>query len=99
MDITFGDIVQAAQKLTSPEKVALIKMLQPDVQSIPVTREHLIAELEALRIAGAFDKEQSLYAKYARPGFDGPSEEELHAYLHEVGTEWEKELDDLIAPD
>jgi len=95
MDLTFGDIVQSSHKLTPPEKVALIKMLQPDALSIPITRESLIAQLEALRAAGSLDNEVSLYGKYARPGFDGPTEEELHAYLREVGTEWEKGLNEL----
>jgi hypothetical protein len=41
---------------------------------------------------------ESLMGKYSRPGLN-VSDEELNAYLHEIGTEWEHELDDLINGD
>ena len=97
-DMTFVEIVEAAQKLTPPQKAALIQTLQADTETISLTREQAIAELEALRAAGAFDHAESLAGKYARPGVE-VSEDELNAYLHEIGTEWEQELDDLIDDD
>jgi hypothetical protein len=97
-DLTFEEIVQAAQKLSAPQKAALIQTLQIDDENVRLTREQAIAELEALRAAGAFDQVESLAGKYARPGLD-ISAEDLNAYLQEIGTEWEEELDDLIDHD
>ncbi len=63
-----------------------------------LTREQAIAELLALRAAGAFERVESLAGKYVRPGID-ISIEDLDAYLHEIGTEWEQDLDDLSESD
>jgi hypothetical protein len=98
VDLTFEEIVQAAQKLTPSQKAALVHTLNTHDEDNRLTREQAIAELEALRAAGAFDKVESLAGKYARPGID-VSAEDLNAYLHEIGTEWEQELDDLIDSD
>lgn len=59
-----------------------------------LTREQALAEWQALRAAGAFDRLESLAGKYARPGIDLDIED-LNAYLSEAGTAWEQELDDL----
>ena len=37
---------------------------------------------------------ESLYGKIAMPGVEW-DEAELDSYLHDVGTEWERELDEL----
>jgi len=97
-NLTFIEIVQAAQKLPPPQKAALIQTLQTEEVSGDLTREQAIAELEALRAAGAFEHVQHLAGKYARPGLE-IGEQELNAYLHEIGTAWEEELDDLIDHD
>ncbi len=55
IDLTFEEIVQAAQKLTLSQKAALVHTLRADEPNEPLTRERAIAELEALRAAGAFD--------------------------------------------
>jgi len=83
-EITFTEIVQAAQKLSPPQKAALIHTLQSEDTLTSVTRAQAIAELEALRAAGAFEHVESLAGKYARPGV-AVSEEELDAYLQEIG--------------
>jgi hypothetical protein len=100
IDISFEELVEAAQKLRPEQKAALVQTLQPEIvfEEIPLTREQAIAELEALRAAGAFNGVESMRGKYAHPELD-VSGEELNAYLREVGTEWEKELDDLINDD
>ncbi len=59
------------------------------------TREQAIAELEALRGAGAFDQVKSLFGKYANSGAD-VSAEELLAMIRESATEWESELDEFF---
>jgi hypothetical protein len=92
-EITFEDLVRAAQKLSPEQKAALVHSLKFESE-ISLTREQAIAELEALRAAGAFEHVESLYGKYARPGVE-VSEEELNTYLHQIGTEWQQELDDL----
>ena len=62
-----------------------------------VTRpaKDLIDELDNLRAAGAFKNVESLYGKYANPNAPEMTEEEFHAQLHAMATEWEQELDDL----
>jgi hypothetical protein len=60
------------------------------------TREDLIAELEALRAAGAFNNVESLRNKYANPALDALTDEQLSADIHEAATEWEKELDEFF---
>jgi hypothetical protein len=97
-DLTFVEIVQAAQKLTPSQKAALVHTLQTDSENNSLTREQAIAELEALRAAGAFDHVESLAGKYMRLGIE-LSDEDLNAYWHEIGTAWEEELDDLINRD
>lgn len=61
------------------------------------TREQLIDELNDLRAAGVFDDTESLYGKYANPDAPEMSEEDTHAELHAIATEWEQELDELNA--
>lgn len=99
VDLTFAELLQAVQKLTPAEKAVLREYLEPDsAEDYSPTREEIIAETEALRAAGAFENLESLRGKFARPGLE-ITEEELNAYLHEIGTEWEQELDELFGDD
>jgi hypothetical protein len=61
------------------------------------TRAELIAELDQLRTAGAFANGESLYGKYANPNVPEISEEEFHAQMHVIATEWEQELDEFTS--
>lgn len=61
------------------------------------TREELIEDLENMVAAGYFNKPESLYGKYANPAVVDMTEEEFHAQIHAIATEWEQELDDLDA--
>lgn len=99
--LTFTELVKAAHQLSHAEKVALLRTLQPEVaiEETGLTREQAIAELEALRAAGAFEHIDSMRGKYARPDLAEVSDEELNAYLRAIGTDWEEELDDLAKPD
>lgn len=90
-DLTFEEILEAAQKLQDKQKAMLIRRLQFK----RITRELLIAELDLLRAAGAFEHVESLRNKFAGEGND-VSEEELNATLHEIATEWEAELDEFF---
>jgi hypothetical protein len=100
IDLTFEELVAAARKLPAEQKAALIQTLQAPVNKgspLAPTREELIAELEALRAAGAFNHVESLRNKYASPALDDLSDEQLRATIHEAATEWEKELDELFS--
>ena len=59
------------------------------------TREELIEKLNKLRASGAFEGKESLYGKYTNPNVPEMSEEEFHATLHDIATEWEQELDEF----
>ncbi len=95
-DLTFEEILQAAQKLSPTQKALLIESLQ--AASEP-TREQLIAELEGLRAVGAFEHVESLRNKYYNPALDDLTDEQLLADIHEIATEWEKEVDEFFGDD
>jgi hypothetical protein len=100
-DITFEQVFELAKQSPSDERAELVERLQ-DTLSYPlnygVTPEELVKELEQLRASGAFENVESLYGKYANPNVD-VSAEELQSYLHEIETEWEKELDEFFGDD
>lgn len=58
------------------------------------TREELIQDSEILRNTPV-NPDNSLLGKYANPHAPEMSEEEFHAQMHAIVTEWEQELDDL----
>jgi hypothetical protein len=89
---TFEQVVRLADQLSLDERVALVQYLQatlPPQASTPVTRELLLAELEQLRAAGAFDGVESLRNKFADPPLE-LSDDELRASIREFSKEWEQ---------
>jgi hypothetical protein len=95
MNITFEELVQAVHQLPTAQKSALIHSLRDDTAfNAPLTREQALLELQALRLAGAFDGVESLYGKYEH--LVDVSDDELNAYLCEIGNAWEGDFDDLI---
>jgi hypothetical protein len=58
------------------------------------TREELIQDAEILRDTPV-GPDNILLGKYANPNVPEMSEEEFHAQMHAIATEWEQELDDL----
>jgi hypothetical protein len=58
------------------------------------TREDLIRDAEILRETPP-RPEDRLLGKYANPNLPEMSEEEFHAQMHAIATEWEQELDEL----
>jgi hypothetical protein len=58
------------------------------------TREELIQDAEILRDTPVHP-DNSLLGKYANPNVPDMSEEEFHAQMHTIATEWEQELDDF----
>src|SRR5262245_39076879 len=94
-DISFEDILRAVQNLNSQQKARLAQSLDVMPDTGP-TREELIAELETLRAAGAFNNAESLRNKYANSASSNLTDEQLAADIHEAATEWEKELDEFF---
>ncbi len=100
-DVTFGEIFELAKQLAPTERLLLAMRLEksiPETERNDIFREALIAEHEQLRAAGRFDTVESLYGKYASSGTTWEADE-LDAYLHHVGTEWEAEMDELTDDD
>ncbi len=95
-DITFEEILQAVQKLNPQQKELLAQSLEISAFDMEPTRKELIAELEALRAAGAFDNVESLRNQYANPVLDALTDVQLLADIHEAATEWEKELNEFF---
>jgi hypothetical protein len=95
--MAFKEVLEAAQQLSLAEKMAIIQVLQREIDedSKPITREQLLAEIEARREAGVLGDHESLMGKYANPDAAAVTDEELHEYLRQVGKEWEEELDEL----
>lgn len=60
------------------------------------SREELIHDAEILRNTPVRSGD-SLFGKYANPHVPELSEEEFHAQMHAIATEWEQELDDLFS--
>lgn len=58
------------------------------------TREELIRDAEILRQTPVRPGD-SLLGKYANPNAAEMSEEEFHAQMHAIATEWEQELDEF----
>ncbi|MBX3066620.1 MAG: hypothetical protein KF726_26810 [Anaerolineae bacterium] len=94
-DITFEELVEAAQKLPPAKKAALLQRLTSDNAATLITRESVLQELTTLREAGAFRKVESLRGVYARPDLH-IEQDELEAHLREVGKKWENDIDDLF---
>lgn len=97
-DAIFEQVVQLAEQLTPEERAALVDYLQSLRPAERLTLAAIQVEHRRRLAARAFDNQESLYGKYAAPKAvwgDG----ELEAYRHEIGVQWEDELDDLISDD
>jgi hypothetical protein len=94
--MTFEQVLKAALSLRPEQKAVLVKTLQvaPITPADP-TRAQLIAEMEALRAAGAFEHVSSLRNQYPAPSLKAVSDERLLSAIHETSSEWEADLEDL----
>jgi hypothetical protein len=100
-DITLDTVWELARTLASENRARLVELLRetlPPKLNNDDSREQLLTEFEHKKATGAFHKLPSLRGKYARPDID-VSAEEIQSYLHEVGTEWEKEMDEFLGDD
>lgn len=94
IEMTFEQVVQAARRLRPEQQAALVKSLQVEPVSLNLTRRELLAELRALRSAGAFDRVTSLRNRFANPSLAYVSDEQLLAVIHEAAAEWEPDLEE-----
>ncbi len=100
-DITFEEVLKLAEKLAPIERKLLAMRMEdsiPENERDSTLREALIAEHDQLRSSGAFDHVDSLFGKFAAPGVTWDADE-LESYLHQIGTEWESEMDELTDGD
>jgi hypothetical protein len=99
-DVTLDEVIGLVEQLPGRDRAALLAHLQIDLAASEddVTRESLLAEHARLKASGAFDRVESLANRYARPEL-ALTEEELDATLHEIRTEWEKEIDEFFSDD
>ena len=89
-------VLSAALALRPEQKAVLVKTLQvaPGPSADP-TRAQLIAELEALRAAGAFEHVISLRNQFPAPSLKYVSDQQLLAAIHETANDWEADLGEL----
>lgn len=95
-DLTFDQIIHAAEALSRDQQALLIARLQAKTKESAgtVTRESILAEFERRKAGGAFDPQQSLHGKFAHPDLD-LTFAEIQAITHEAATEWEAETDEF----
>jgi hypothetical protein len=96
-EITFEEVYTLVKRLPRAEQQILVERVREELHPAPdygIMAEELDAELLNLRASGAFEGVESLYGAFANPNLD-LSEAALNAYLYEVGTEWEPEMDEL----
>ena len=97
------NVYNRARKIAEATAQSVEQVLAQQLESLtelPIlygnpTREQLIEKLNNLRASGAFENVESLYGKYANTNIPAMSEEEFHAQLHDIATEWEQELDEF----
>lgn len=99
-NLSFGQVVRAAQRLKPEEKAALVMVLQSSVvhhpvAQGPVTRESLLAEFAARRTAGAFETTVSAKDLYPASSLEYVSDEELRAAIREAATAYQEDLEEL----
>lgn len=68
-------------------------MINPrSVSDADPARVLLIAELDDLRAAGAFERVNSLRNRYPAPALKSVNDQELLTAIHESANEWEADL-------
>ncbi len=92
IDMTFEQVVKAVRRFRPEQKAALIKTLQEEPVPSSPTRQELIAELDALRAAGAYDRVDSLRNQYASPALQQVSDRQLLAAIHERSPKLRRRL-------
>lgn len=87
MEVTFEQVLKAALALRPEQKAVLVKTLQATSTSGGAgdpTRAQLIAELETLRAAGAFEHATSLRNQYPVLSLRYVTDQQLLTSIHET---------------
>ena len=87
--LTYDEIAVAAENLSEAERLTLIARLQRGLDE----RRRLLAEFERRKQAGDFQRATSMRGKYASPPAAALTEDQLRNALHQIGTEWEDDLE------
>ncbi len=95
-NIPFEALLQAAQKLSVEQKTLLARSLCLPVCYWGPTRSELLAELQSLRLAKAFDHVESLRNKFGVQIDYSPKADELLAELRKISEAWEAELGEFF---
>jgi hypothetical protein len=97
LNIPFEMLVQAAQSLSTIQKVELIKRLDLPIASLSPSRQQLLTELALLRQQGAFQATTSLQDKFANPKADQIKDEQLLDDIRTAATAWKTELNEFYS--
>lgn len=93
IEMTYEQVIQAVQLLHPEQKAALVKTIEWEGRAgAGVTRAQLLAESEALRALGAFDRPDSLRNRFASPSIAYVTDHQLLSVIHEAAVEWEVDL-------
>lgn len=86
-----------SEQLSAVERAVLIRRVEATLPlgQRRITLDVLKAKQAHVRAVGAFTPGTGLGDRWARPDLD-LSFEEIRALRHEIGTEWERTLDDLL---
>jgi hypothetical protein len=96
IDMTYEQIVKAVHELRPEQKAALVQTIEMDSWlGGDVTRSQLIAESEALRAVGAFERVDSLRNRFASRALTYVTDHQLLSAIHEASVEWETDLEEL----
>ena len=96
IDMTYEQVVKAVHKLRPEQKAALVKTIEIEPVAGGITRAQLIAESEAMRALGAFDRVDSLRNRFASPTLAYVTDQQLLSTIHESSVEWETDLVELV---
>ena len=95
IDMSYEQVVKAVQKLRPEQKAALVKTVKLDPLLGGITRAQLLAETEALRAVGAFDRVDSLRNRFANSATAHLTDRQLLLAIHESSIEWETGLTEI----
>lgn len=96
IDMTYEQVIKAVQMLRPEQKAALVKTIELESWAgAGVTRAQLLAESEALRALGAFDRPDSLRHRFANPSVSYVTDHQLLSVIHEASVEWETDLAEI----
>lgn len=92
----YEQVIHLINQLNRAERQQVVRYIQADPTAPHFGEADLQAYFAQREAEGA--SFESLADAFANPNVE-VSEEDLQDYLHEIGTEWEKEIDELLNSD